>query len=63
MQFDNSHFSNTSHLSQLQVPMGSCPMDLAPRHRHPLPLPASWPACAQGLLQRGAAWLHTGDTG
>ncbi len=38
-------------------------MDLAPRHRHPLPLPASWPACAQGLLQRGAAWLHTGDTG
>jgi len=38
-------------------------MDLAPRHRLPLPLPGPWPACAQGLLQRGAAWLHTGDTG
>jgi len=38
-------------------------MDLAPRHRQPLPLPGPWPACAQGLLQQGAAWLHTGDTG
>ncbi len=63
MQFVNGHFSNTSHLSQLRFPMGSCPMDLAPRHRQPLLLPGPWPACAQGLLQRGAAWLHTGDTG
>ncbi|WLT33327.1 anthranilate synthase component I family protein [Geothrix sp. PMB-07] len=38
-------------------------MDLAPRHRLPFPLPAPWPACAQGLLRSGAAWLHTGDTG
>jgi len=38
-------------------------MDLAPRHRQPLQLPGPWPACAPGLLQQGAAWLHTGDTG
>jgi len=38
-------------------------MDLSPRHRQPLPLPGPWPACAQGLLRKGAAWLHTGDTG
>jgi len=38
-------------------------MDLAPRHRQLLQLPGPWPACAQGLLRQGAAWLHTGDTG
>ena len=38
-------------------------MDLAPRHRRPLPLPGPWPACAGALLDRGAAWLHTGTTG
>lgn len=38
-------------------------MDLAPRHRQPLPLPGPWPACAAGLLRRGAAWLQTGGAG
>lgn len=38
-------------------------MDLVPRHRLSFPLPDPWPACAQGLLRDGAAWLHTGDTG
>ncbi|WP_257309191.1 chorismate-binding protein [Geothrix fuzhouensis] len=38
-------------------------MDLTPRHRLPYPLPGPWPACAQALLNRGAAWLHTGGTG
>ncbi len=38
-------------------------MDLAPKHRQPIQLPRPWPACAQGLLRQGAAWLHTGDTG
>ena len=38
-------------------------MDLSPRHRLPFPLPGPWPACAQALLRRGAAWLHTGGTG
>ncbi|GLH72423.1 hypothetical protein GETHLI_09250 [Geothrix limicola] len=38
-------------------------MDLAPSHRLPFQLPGPWPACAQGLLREGAAWLHTGDTG
>ncbi|WP_243321040.1 anthranilate synthase component I family protein [Geothrix sp. SG200] len=38
-------------------------MDLTPRHRRPIPLPGPWPDCAQDLLRRGAAWLHTGCTG
>ena len=38
-------------------------MDLAPRHRLPFQLPDPWPACAEGLLRAGAAWLHTGPTG
>jgi anthranilate/para-aminobenzoate synthase component I len=38
-------------------------MDLIPRHRQPFALPGLWPACAQALLRRGAAWLHTGGTG
>lgn len=33
---------------------------MEPRHRQPLALPGPWPACAQGLLREGAAWLHTG---
>lgn len=33
---------------------------MEPRHRQPLALPGPWPACAQGLLRAGAAWLHTG---
>lgn len=37
-------------------------MDLSPRHRQLLQLPGPWPACAQGLVRQGAAWLHTGDT-
>ncbi|HJU83636.1 MAG TPA: anthranilate synthase component I family protein [Holophagaceae bacterium] len=36
-------------------------MDLKPRHRLLLALPGPWPACAQGLLREGAAWLHTGQ--
>ena len=38
-------------------------MDLAPRHRQPIQLPQPWPACAQGLLRKGAGWLYSGDTG
>ena len=38
-------------------------MHLVPRHRLPFRLPGPWPACAQGLLANGAAWLHTGPTG
>ena len=38
-------------------------MHLLPRHRLPFRLPGPWPACAQGLLGKGAAWLHTGPTG
>lgn len=38
-------------------------MELAPRHRLSFQLPGPWPACAQGLLREGAAWLHSGDTG
>ena len=38
-------------------------MDLSPRHRLPFHLPSPWPACGQDLLRKGAAWLHTGDTG
>ncbi len=34
---------------------------MKPRHRHDLRLPGPWPACAQGLLREGAAWLHTGQ--
>ena len=33
---------------------------MEPRHRRTLALPGPWPACAQGLLRQGAAWLHTG---
>ncbi|HTL98352.1 MAG TPA: chorismate-binding protein, partial [Holophagaceae bacterium] len=33
---------------------------MEPRHRRELALPGPWPACAQGLLRQGAAWLHTG---
>lgn len=33
---------------------------MEPRHRLALALPGPWPACAQGLLRQGAAWLHTG---
>lgn len=38
-------------------------MDLDPRHRRPINLPGPWPDCARALLDRGAAWLHTGGTG
>ncbi len=38
-------------------------MHLAPAHRVPLRLPKAWPACAQGLLREGAAWLHGGGPG
>lgn len=34
---------------------------MEPRHRRDLALPGPWPACAQGLLRQGAAWLHTGQ--
>ncbi len=33
---------------------------MEPRHRRDLALPGPWPACAQGFLRAGAAWLHTG---
>ena len=33
---------------------------MEPRHRRDLALPGPWPACAQGLLRQGSAWLHTG---
>ena len=36
-------------------------MDWSPPERLPLALPGPWPACAQGLLRAGAAWLHTGS--
>lgn len=32
----------------------------SPLLTQPLKLPGPWPACAQGLLRRGAAWLHSG---
>ena len=38
-------------------------MDLAPRHRQPFHLPGPWPGCARGLVEGGAAWLHSGETG
>lgn len=38
-------------------------MDLAPRHRLPLPLPASWPSSAQPRLAAGAPWLQDGISG
>src|SRR5664279_2832169 len=38
-------------------------MDLVPSHRLPFQLPEPWPACAHGMLQAGATWLHTGTTG
>ena len=31
---------------------------LNPTHREPLTLPRPWPACAQGFLHDGAAWLQ-----
>ncbi|MBL0209923.1 MAG: anthranilate synthase component I family protein [Holophagaceae bacterium] len=31
---------------------------LSPTHRQPMALPRPWPGCAQGLLRRGASWLH-----
>lgn len=34
---------------------------MEPRHRETLALPGPWPACTQGLLRQGAAWLHTGS--
>ena len=34
---------------------------MEPRHRLDLSLLGPWPACAQGLLRTGAAWLHTGQ--
>jgi len=38
-------------------------MDLAPRHRQPLPHPGPWADWVGELLARGASWLFTGSSG
>lgn len=38
-------------------------MDLSPRHRLPLSLPAPWPSVARPLLGAGAPWLQDGASG